>query len=242
MKWLIVIIILGIAVVLLVLNPKAARLGKSIWLIMQTSPYSQSGTGAGTIVIVGDSTAYGTGVSEPKDSIAGLIGHTFPAYRVETLAKNGRVISETIPVIQSLKSSERPDLLLLQIGGNDIIGDHSAEAIENDIRLLLTEAKKSAKQVLFMSSGNVGTAAYYVKNGQPNAEMERRTLIAREIFMKVATEQGITYIDLYTQNEDDLFLQEPETYLAIDGLHPSSAGYLLWYQQLVPKVKEVLIN
>jgi len=33
---------------------------------------------------------------------------------------------------------------------------------------MLREAKKYTKQVILMSSGNVGTAAFYVKNGEPD--------------------------------------------------------------------------
>lgn len=242
MKWLIPIIFLSAVTMIFVFSPQTLRLVKSMWLILQTSPYSQSGSGGGTILVVGDSTAYGTGVYKAKDSIAGRIGYNFPTYRIDTLAKNGRVISEVVPAIQSLNSSVYPDLLLLQVGGNDIIGNHTSETIEADTRYMLKEAKKYAKHVIFMSSGNVGTALFYVKNGQPNLEMERRTLIAREIFMRVATEEGVTYVDLFMPREEDAFLTSPDKYMALDGLHPSASGYDLWYQILLPKLKEVLVN
>lgn len=234
------LLILGGLVVFLICSPKAQQLAKSVWLITQTSPYQQVGPGVGLIVVVGDSTAYGTGVKDVKDSIAGRIGTDFPNYEIRTFAKNGRVIGEVTKALEEAKLEKTVDLLLLQIGGNDILQNRTKEQIESDTRAMLIEAKKYATNVVFISSGNVGTAALYVKDGQPDQARMRRTLVAREIFIRLSGELGVTYVDLYTEPENDLFLKHPERYFAIDGLHPSGAGYGLWYEILRPYVVGVL--
>ena len=239
MKYPFLLVLVGL-VLLFVFSPKAQQIAKSVWLITQTSPYQQVGTSAGLIVVVGDSTAYGTGVKDAKESVAGRIGTDFGDYEVRTLAKNGRVIGEVAEVLQEAKLEKTADVLLLQIGGNDILQNHSKEQIEADTRAMLIEAKKHATHVVFMSCGNVGTAALYVKDGQPDSVRMERTLVAREIFTRLSDEFGVTYVDLYVEPVNDEFFKHPERYFAIDGLHPSGAGYGEWYKQLQPELVRLL--
>ena len=60
------------------------------------------------------------------------------------------------------------------------------------------------------------------------------------MFIEVAAESGVMYVDLFEEPEADVFLAEPKKYLAIDGLHPSKEGYAYWYKTLKPTVQEVL--
>ena len=223
-----------------IFSPKVQQVLKVGWLILQTSPYQQAGSGAGLIVVVGDSTAYGTGVRDSKESVAGRIGVDYGQYEVRTLAQNGRVISEATQTLKEASFEKQVDVLLLQIGGNDILQSRTPKQIESDTRAMLIEAKKHAKQVVFMSCGNVGSAASFVKNGEVDKAREERTLVAREIFMRLSSELEVSYVDLYIPAEQDPFLKSPEVYFAMDGLHPSGAGYGLWYESLSPQLQELL--
>ena len=103
------------------------------------------------------------------------------------------------------------------------------------------EAKMRAEKVVMISSGNVGTAAAF--SGTKKAgEYERLSRQFREMFISVALESGVTYVDLFEEPENDLFLREPKKYLAIDGLHPTKEGYAYWYQTLGPVVSQSLNN
>lgn len=234
------LLLLGGFVIFFIFSPKAQQLVKSVWLITQTSPYQQAGTGAGLVVVVGDSTAYGTGVKDSKESVAGRIGADYPDYEVLTLAENGRVIRGVTEVLTRADFARPADVLLLQIGGNDILRGRTKEEIENDTRVMLTEAKKHATHVVFISCGNVGTADFYVKNGQPDTYWTDRTLMAREIYQRIANELQVTYVDLYVPSDQDPFLLSPQKYFSNDGLHPSGAGYGLWYESLSPVLRSFL--
>ncbi len=236
----ILLLLFVVILVLFLFNPKAQQLLKVVWLIVQTSPYNQTGSGAGLIVVVGDSTAYGTGVTDTTNSIAGRIGADFPDYEVRTFAKNGRVLGEVIGALKGANLEKQTDVLVLQIGGNDILQNKTKENIEADTRAMLIEAKKYAKHVIFMSCGNVGSAASFVQNGEVDLVREERTLVAREIFMRVSDELQVTYVDLFIPKDTDPFLQSPKEYFSLDGLHPSGAGYGLWYQTLAPVLRSVI--
>lgn len=241
MKW---FMITGAALLLVIVigafQPLVQRLVKSAWLILQVSPYEQVGTGAGTIFVVGDSTAYGTGASRAEASVAGQLGAAFPQFAVETNAKNGRLIAEVTPVLMARDATSPVNLLLLQIGGNDILAGRSIEVMEADIRQVLTLAQTRAAHVVFMSTGNVGAASFFTTNGMPDPELEARTRAARAMYLEVTAELGVSYVDLFTEPAFDQFLKEPEVYLAWDGLHPSDAGYALWYESLAPVVAPYL--
>lgn len=213
------------------------RFGKVLVLIMQTSPYTQEGNGQ-TLHVLGDSTGYGTGVRDAKDSIAGRIGQDYPNLRITNDSVNGRTIGELVPVVEKLAG--RYDVVLLQIGGNDVLQSRSASDVERELETIFTKLKSHTNHIIMMSSGNVGGAVVF--NEKKAAEMQQQTLLLREVFMKMSVENSVSYIDLYVDPEEDLFILEPDRYLAMDGLHPSADGYGLWYEKLQPVMSRVLTS
>ena len=111
-------------------------------------------------------------------------------------------------------------------------------AVETELRSVIAELEGRAENIVMMSSGNVGGASAFSK--EQRAEYEAITRSFRAMFMKVAEETPVTYVDLFREPEDDAFIKEPKKYLAIDGLHPSSEGYALWYRSLKSVLREIL--
>jgi len=62
----------------------------------------------------------------------------------------------------------------------------------------------------------------------------------RQMFIEVDSDTSLTYVDLFLEPENDTMSNNPETYISIDGLHPSAAGYALWYDKLKPEIATVL--
>ncbi len=188
--------------------------------------------------MLGDSTGYGTGVHDAKDSIAGRIGLDYHSLRITNDSVNGRTIGELVPVVEKL--SGRYKAVLLQIGGNDVLQSRSASDVEQELTAIFTKLKNHTNHIIMMSSGNVGGAAIF--NDKKAAAMQQQTLLLREVFMKTSAAHGVSYVDLYVPPEEDLFILEPDRYLAMDGLHPSADGYGLWYEKLRPVVAGVLVG
>ena len=239
--WLIGGIIL-IIVVLFAVFSDLRRLAAVGYLVVRVTPYEQTIPGSPTILVAGDSTGYGTGASSGAKSVAGYVGDDFPEYSIENMSVNGRTIGGLVQALESRDPNERYRLILLQIGGNDILRGRSEAEIETDLRALLALATERGEQVVMMSSGNVGAASAFVTDGKPDPVYEKRTRAAREIFLAVTEEFGVTYVDLFLEPVDDVFLKEPKKYLAFDGLHPSSFGYYYWYQSLQPELERLLNN
>lgn len=216
---------------------------KTIWLIVEVKPYEQVGVGENpqTVFVLGDSTGYGTGAGKKQYSVAGLLGADYPNYTVVNNSKNGRTIGEALVEIRTLPKDQKHALMLFQIGGNDILQKRDLDIVRSELAQLYKEAKERSEHVVMISSGNVGTAAAFTGTKKAG-EYERITRQFRTMFIEVAAESQVTYVDLFQEPEDDAFLKEPKKYLAIDGLHPSKEGYAYWYKTLKPVVAKKLVQ
>jgi len=215
------------------------RLLKTMYLIARITPYEQTVPQGPVILVLGDSTGYGTGADDNSKTIAGRIGSDFPNYTVINISKNGRTIEELRRAMEEKIDVPKAKLILLQIGGNDILQKHDVATVKAHLVVVFGVTKQKGDQVVMISSGNVGTAVPYAKTPQGD-EYEAISRTFREMFITTAKEAGVEYIDLFHEPEDDVFYLEPEIYLAIDGLHPSNAGYGVWYESLRPVLKTSL--
>lgn len=235
-----VAIILGIISVLITLSlfTNMFRMFKSVLLILQVTPYEQTVIDGEKILVVGDSTGYGTGVSDSRLSIAGLIGNEFPSYSIINNSSNGRSIVGGIEVLRSLQQDDHYELILLQIGANDILQKNDVEKVRTELSTLYVEAKKHSQKVVMLSNGNIG--ASYAFKGKEAEAYTALSRIFRAVFMETAQLHGVVYIDLFEEPQDDVFVQNPKKYTAFDGLHPTKDGYAVWYQKLQPELKALL--
>lgn len=209
---------------------------QTLFLILQTSPYERVAEGVLEILVIGDSTGYGTGVRYNTNSIAGLIGQNYPWYTIRNNSVNGRTIGES--VAEAKKISGDYSLILLQLGANDILQERDISIVENDLRELIVLLEDNTDNLVMISSGNVGGSPYLSE-----AEAKKYTELSREfrtMFNRVGSETALTYVDLFVEPADDPMLNESDKYIAKDGLHPNAAGYALWYKKLSPVIDEVL--
>lgn len=206
---------------------------KTIVLIARVSPYERTIMNAPTILILGDSTGYGTGALKSEDTVAGRIAADFREYSIVNQSKNGRTVGELVEVARSVTGSYK--LILLQIGGNDILQKRDSRTVESELRTIISELEDNTENLVMLSTGNVGGAPRFSK--EKGDEYELITRSYREMFQRVDAETPLSYVDLFVEREEDLFIKHPDVYLAWDGLHPSSEGYKLWYEKLYPILK-----
>lgn len=206
---------------------------RAVDVISSSAPYEQDGGGK-SVLILGDSTGYGTGASNPSYSVAGRLGAQIPTLSIVNKSSNGATLRDAHRVLG--ETAEEYDLILLQIGGNDILQFRNKRQIEEDARALLLKTKDRAEHVVLMTTGDVGAAPAF----GPIARtlLHHRTKTAREVFMRVSEEMGIVYVDLFAEKEDDVFQKDPGRYHSKDGLHPSDDGYGVWFEKLFNALEE----
>lgn len=236
--------IYGLGLVLLVSLVVAGASGCTVWRIRQAAtlaaksePFEQRGAdtpeqGAGRLLIVGDSTAVGTGASSPEASVAGLIGRDHPGLRVVNRARDGARFADIARQLQGEEAlgDNRFDLVLVLGGGNDVIRLTRQKHMTRDVTQSLTAASRLAPVVLVLPSGNVGNAPFFFPPWSWLMTQRSRDLHA--IARTAAVQTGATYVNVFAERESDPFAQQPHRFHVADGLHPSDAGYALWYAEL----------
>lgn len=209
------------------------------YLIVRVTPYEQASDGAGSILFIGDSTGYGTGARRASESVAGRLGADFPAYSITNNSVNGRKIAGAVEVVQGLGESKRYDLIVLQIGANDLIAGRDADEVAMDMQHLIEQVIPYAENIVILTAGNIGaTPAFRGEQAQQLMEASRRY----DQLMTTLSQSydAVAFVSLFDEPADDPFVKQPQVYTAIDGLHPASPGYALWYQKAKPYVDSAL--
>lgn len=207
-----------------------------------------------TIMVMGDSTAYGTGATNPAESVAGRLGTAYPQSTIINHGKNGQKIHElsinflsnfatnTASSGEKYSRSTNPshvNILVIQIGANDIIRFTSPDSLRIDLLQLLNNAKIKADKVVILHSGNIGTAPFFPRYLGWIWTMRTRQI--RELYIReiASVNNGIdargatiTYIDLFQNSDDDIYATDPKKYYAADGLHLTGEGYKIWFERI----------
>ena len=227
LAWLLAALVIG-AVVVSTVGYAAWRLWRAGELARKSTPLQVAPPSAALrLLMVGDSTAVGTGASRGQASLAGLLAQVYPHLLIENRAEDGARFDG---VVEQLEAGGRFDFVLIMAGGNDVMRFRDANASRADIDRSATLAQSMAPRVAFLPAGNVGNAPFFFP---PVSWL--MTSRARELHASVkaaAARTGAIYVNLFKPPEDDPFVQRPGLHAA-DGLHPSDAGYRVWRDELL---------
>ncbi|MCB1800730.1 MAG: SGNH/GDSL hydrolase family protein [Gammaproteobacteria bacterium] len=182
------------------------------------------------LLVIGDSTGVGTGAESPDGSVAGRLAAALPHVEVVNKAEDGAKTAELLAQLE-LAGDKGFDVVLIQVGGNDVLRFTDLDRLRESTEVLLDAARQKGAHVTMMSSGDVGAAPAF----PPPVDWiySWRTRKVRALFLELADKNGIDYVDLYNPSDDNPFYLDPERYYAGDGLHPSAEGYRLWYEKLI---------
>lgn len=206
----------------------AWRLGQSAELVAQSTALSQHPSApTRRLLIVGDSTAVGTGASSPSRSLAGLIAERHPTWLIDNRARDGAKFAE---LVGQLAGAEAYDIVLIQAGGNDVIRLSDMGKLSATIDQVSAAAGRRAKQVVWMPAGNVGNAPFFF--APVSWWMTSRSRELHRMIQRTAERDGAVYVRLFKERANDPFVLQPSLN-ARDGLHPSDAGYRVWLDELL---------
>jgi len=183
------------------------------------------------ILLLGDSTAFGTGADRVEDTLAGRFAHDYPEVEVINYSVNGSLTRDVLSQIKKF-ADKRFNLVLISTGGNDVWHFTNLGNLEKDLHKVILNAKKiSGGNVILLVYSNIAAAP-----GFPS--FLRKTLIRRankmnDIFLRAADAFNIKAVNLFTDDDNNNpFARNPDDFFAGDGIHPSSAGYKVWYQRM----------
>lgn len=208
----------------------ASRIRFSKRIVARTTPAQSSPERCRkTIVVAGDSTAFGVGAL-PAESTAGRIAAAFPHARVINVAKSGANIGRVAEQLDGL-DIERADLVLIHACANDVLEFRPVERVERDLRAALARARRITDNVILMPGHNFSVAPFFLR---PLSRLIMWHAVRIHAMVKrVTLESGAIFVDLFDDPKADPFSREPHRYYCPDGLHPSGEGYALWFAALI---------
>ncbi len=180
-------------------------------------------------LFLGDSTAVGVGASDPSKSLAGLFAKDFPTAQIENRGVSGMRVHGLLETFQP-KAGEHYDLVVINIGGNDIVHFTDPESYTLDIKTIFERARSVSENVVVLHGGDIVHVPFfpwplgYVYLG--------RTEKLRGIFIQAASETGVNYIDIYSAEKTDPRSRVRSVWFAKDSFHPNNNSYQFWYEQI----------
>ena len=205
------------------------RIGQARELAQRSEPLQHAPADATLrLLIVGDSTGVGTGASDPQHSLAGLLAQAYSRLHIDNRARDGATFAQVIGQLEA--ATARYDLVLVQAGGNDVIRLRPLDAVRADIDRVAVLARARGGRVLLMPAGNVGNAPFFF--APVSWFMSSRARSMHGFVREAAARHEAVYVNLFKDKADDPFAQQPDLNAA-DGLHPSDAGYRLWFDELM---------
>lgn len=199
-----------------------------------TTPYNYATTGTGeSMLVLGDSTAYGVGAETPEETTAGHLSQALGLVYVENQAVSG---ARTRDVFEQFSKARLPryDIALIQVGANDVIYGTSVSRASQELDQLLKLVTAHASTTILLTSGDIGNAPLWP--WPLNHVYTWRTKALRKEFMRVCEVHSVQYVDIFSK--PDPFTSDVPRYYAPDGLHLSGEGYKVWAGYILEVLKK----
>lgn len=185
------------------------------------------------VLVLGDSTGVGLGANLPDESIPGMLSADHPQVEITNLAVSGARLEDVRNQLDALPAGAAEpayDLILLMVGGNDVLRLTPTARLALDADILLPELTRRGTKVLWLCSANLGLAPVFMAPWSWWASS--RTYRVCMLFERMAARHGVRFISVFGERRKEPFSSEPSIYFSPDGVHPSSAGYRACYEHL----------
>lgn len=207
------------------------RLLVNIRIAHTSTAYSSTTPRNDKILILGDSTAYGTGAHKPEDTIAGRFARDFPNSQIINLSKNGALIKDLKNQIKSVHD-QTFNMIIISCGGNDVFRFTRIQTILDDLSYVFRELEHCTPKgkIIFLLYNNIASAPLFPS--LVRFFVKKHGFKVQKAIQNSAIAQHVRVIELFVHDAYNPFLKNPEILFSKDGIHPSSRGYELWYNRM----------
>jgi acyl-CoA thioesterase I len=154
----------------------------------------------GTVLAFGDSLTFGTG-ARPEESYPAVLGELI-GRKVVNAGVPGEVTAEGKARLPAILDEQRPDLMILCLGGNDFLRNLDRKESEANLREMVRTARERGIGVLLVGVPRLGWG-----------------LEVPDLYRKIADDNKIPL------EEDSLKRILADSSLKSDPIHPNAAGY-----------------
>lgn len=136
------------------LNKHAVSKLASITIIASAALFTSSTTFAKTILILGDSISAGYGINVEQGWVAKLqqrLNQKYPKqHQVINASVSGETTSGALARLPKLLTTYKPDIVVIELGGNDALRGQPPMSIQNNLNRLTTLSKKAKAEPLLL--------------------------------------------------------------------------------------------
>jgi lysophospholipase L1-like esterase len=177
---------------------------------------------------LGDSLTAGVGVENFEQSYPYLLAKKFAGsgsnINLHPQAYPGARTSDLIRDFLTPAINDKPDIVTVVIGVNDVHGFVSQAQFTKNYQLILNRLKKETKAKIYaVSIPYIGSDSLLIF--PYNLYFKHETEQYNKIIKKLAQEDGIQYVDLFTPAEN---MYQDSAFYSSDSFHPSAKGYEFW--------------
>jgi lysophospholipase L1-like esterase len=180
-----------------------------------------------TYVALGDSLTAGVGTDSYTKAYPYLLATKLAAKKpilLKDLAYPGSRSQEVIDNFLNDAIAQKPDIVTLMIGTNDIHDRVSAAQFEKNYRFIIETLKtKTDAKIYLLSIPYIGTPIYWPPY---NYYFDYKVGKFNGIIERIAADYEITYIDVATPTRE--ILKENGLQYAADEFHPTAVVYSTW--------------
>ena len=181
-------------------------------------------------VALGDSTVYGVGAEAPENNYVSRLYErlrgVYPRARLMNLGVSGATAADVAQAQLRSAVAQRPDLVTLSVGPNDITRGRDAREYERDIETILaTLARETAAVIVVNLIPDLAVTPRF-RGREVSLSIGRRVTLFNDALTSHARAHNAAVVDLYTPSQREV-PQQPQL-IAADGYHPSDQGYARW--------------
>lgn len=176
---------------------------RSLWAFVLLSIFVATPSHAARVLILGDSLGASYGMAEQSGWVA-LLQENLPEHEFTNGSVSGETTAGGLRRLPALLDSVAPDLVVVELGGNDGLRGFPPTQLENNLTQIITLAKKSGAKVLLseiMVPPNYGP---------------RYTQKFTQVYQDISKAQDIVLIPFFMQD----IAPNPEL-MQRDGIHPN---------------------
>jgi acyl-CoA thioesterase-1 len=176
------------------------------------------------VVFLGDSISAGLHLPE-SDAFPAVAQHDLLAsghpFRLVNAGVSGDTSAGGLRRIDWVMK-QRPDVLVLELGGNDGLRAEPVEGIEQNLRAIIERARAGGAEVLLLGMRMPPSYGEYAASFDA-------------IYPRIAKDMDVAFVPFFMEKVGGV----PELTLA-DGLHPTAAGHKILATNIEPKLTEIV--
>lgn len=189
------------------------------------------------ILILGDSTMYSAGATDPAFTIGGLLANKYPDATIETLAVNGAKIHDLVQQMPRAQFTQY-DLIIVGIGGNDIVQLSNYKSATQELQRFLVEISKHAHKIVLCHSVNIGNIGFFPF--PLNYLFDYRSRKFSQQFSAISRNMPkVISVDFYRPMHHDHYTRTTrKQFLAADNFHASDYANQYFFDLIWKEIKK----